>query len=186
MTDIDQGAALDLEEEEAPGGGGRSKLKFYGMILAGVLLVAGAGGAAWYFLLGGRDVLFPPEAKKVETPLPYFFEMKPFVVTISSRSGPARFVQLGLSLEMPSAAAGDLVTAILPLVQDAMRETVLGFKSEDLQSPEGIGKLRAALMTTVSRTLVKNLGAERIEKVNPGKPPESLVGNIYFSQLIVE
>jgi flagellar protein FliL len=185
MTHVDQGAELDYEEE-AEGGGGRSKLKLIVVILAGLLLVGGAGGAAWYFLLGGRAYLSPAEPKKVEAPLPYFFELKPFVVSVSSRNGPSRFVQLGLSFQLPGSGAGELITAILPQVQDALRQTVLSFKSEDLQSPDGVEKVRVALMTTVNKTLAKDLGPDRLEKVNPGKPNEGFVQNIYFSQLIVE
>jgi len=184
MSHVDQGAELDYEDEA--GGGGRSKLKFFGMIFIALLLVGGAGGAAWYYLLGGKAFMNPVETKKAEAPLPYFFDLKPFVVSVASRNGPSRFVQLGLSLQLPGSGASDLITAILPQVQDVLRQSILSFKSEDLQSPDGIEKVRAALMTTLNQALVKDLGPERIEKVNPGKANEALVENIYFSQLIVE
>ena len=61
---------------------------------------------------------------------------------------------MGLSLELPSPSAGDLVTAILPQVQDAIRQTVLGFKSDDLQTPEGLEKVRAAMIADLNRTLL--------------------------------
>src|SRR5580658_7334395 len=115
MSDIDQGVELDLEDEPSPR---RSPLKFWAMIVAALLVVGAGGGAAWYYLLGGKERFAPAEPRVIEAPLPYFFDLKPFVVTVESRSGPSKFVQLGLSFQLPNASAAELITAVLPKVQD--------------------------------------------------------------------
>jgi flagellar basal body-associated protein FliL len=185
MTDVDQALDLDVEDEdERPKR--RSWLKLMILGLVGLLVVGGAGGAVWYFLLGGKAYLSGGANKTAETPLPYFLEMKPFVVSVPSKAGPSRFVQLGLSLEMAGAASGALVTAILPQAQDALRQSVLAFKADDLQTQDGLEKVRAAMLAGLNKALFTNLGAERIEKTAPGKPAEQMVHAIYFSQLIVE
>jgi flagellar basal body-associated protein FliL len=185
MSDVDQALDLEVDEEDAPARG-RSWLKLIVMALVGLLVLGGAGGAVWYFLLGGKAYLAGGGDKPVEAPLPYFLEMKAFVVSVPSKAGPSRFVQLGLSLEMAGAASGALVTAILPQVQDALRQTVLGFKADDLQDQGSLEKVRAAMLVNLNKTLLAVLGPDRIEKAAPGKPSNAMVHAIYFSQLIVE
>lgn len=184
MSDVDQALDLDVEEdEERPRK--RSWMKLLAMALAGLLVIGGAGGAVWYFLLGGKAYLAGGD-KKTEAPLPYFLELKPFVVSVPSKAGPSRFVQLGLSLELAGAESGTLITAILPQVQDAIRQTVLGFKADDLQDQASLEKVRQAVLATLNKALLADLGAERIEKAAPGKPTNAMVHAIYFQQLIVE
>jgi flagellar FliL protein len=184
MTDIDQALDLEAEEDNAPAGSSKLKLILFGLV--GLILLAGIGGGVWYFLLGGKAYLAGGDHKPVEAPLPYFLELKPFVVSVPSKAGPSRFVQLGLGLELPGSSSGALVTAILPQVQDAIRRAVLAFKADDLQSQEGLEKVRAAVLTALNKALLTYLGAERIEKAAPGKPADAMVINIYFQQLVVE
>jgi hypothetical protein len=63
---------------------------------------------------------------------------------------------------------------------------VLGFKADDLQDQASLEKVRAAVLANLNKTLLADLGAERIEKAAPGKPTNAMVHAIYFSQLIVE
>lgn len=183
MSDVDQ--ALDVVEEAAAQPRKRSSMKLIVMALAGLLVLGAAGGAVWYFLLGGKAHLSGAD-KKMEAPLPYFLELKPIVISIPSKSGPSRFVQIGLGLELAGADSGALVTAILPQVQDAIRQSMLAFKSDDLQDQASLEKVRTAILTNLNKTLLTDLGADRIEKAAPGKPTNAMVHAIYFQQLIVE
>ena len=178
MTDIDQAAALDLDETR-----GRSPLVKWGVIGLALLVLIGAGGAVWYFFLGGRA---PQQPKQIEAPLPYFLDLKPFVVSLPSASGTPHFVQLGISLQLPRAAAGEMVTAVLPEIQDAMRQTLLGYKSEDLQTPEGVNKVRKAMIDHLNAVMTHVLGADRVAKLTEGAEGGVFVQNILFSTLIVE
>lgn len=184
MSDVDQALDLDVEDDEARPRK-RSLMKLAVMALAGLLVLAGAGGGVWYFLLGGKAYL-SGGTKKAEAPLPYFLEMKPFVVSVPSKAGPSRFVQLGLSLELAGADSGTLITAVLPQVQDSIRQTVLGFKADDLQDQASLERVRTAILANLNKALLTDLGAERIGKAAPGKPTDAMVHAIYFSQLIVE
>jgi flagellar FliL protein len=178
MTDIDQAAALDLDETR-----GRSPLMKWGLIGVVLLVLIGAGGGAWYFFLGGRA---PPQPKQVEAPLPYFLDLKPFVVSLPSANGTPHFVQLGISLQLPRAAAGEMVTAVLPEIQDAMRQTLLGYKSDDLQTPEGVNKVRKAMIEHLNAVMTHVLGADRVAKMTDGTEGGAFVQNILFATLIVE
>jgi flagellar FliL protein len=174
MSDVDQALDLDVEEGEARPRK-RSLMKLVVMALAGLLVLGGAGGGVWYFLLGGKAYLSGGDNKKTEAPLPYFLEMKAFVVSVPSKAGPSRFVQLGLSLELAGADSGALITAILPQVQDSIRQTVLGFKADDLQDQASLEKVRTAILTNLNKALLTDLGAERIEKAASGKPANAMV-----------
>lgn len=181
MTDIDQAAALDLDEPR-----GRSPLVKWGLIGVVVLALIGGGGAVWYFFLGGAAHFGAQQAKQVEAPLPYFVDLKPFVVSLGSSSGTSHFVQLGISLQLPRTAAGEMVTAVLPEIQDAMRQVLLGFKSEDLQSPDGVNKVRKVMKQHLNEVMARVLGPERIAKLTDGTGSNEFIQNILFSTLIVE
>ena len=181
MTDIDQAAALDLDEPR-----GRSPLVKWGLIGIVVLALIGGCGAVWYFLLGGSAHFGSQQAKPVEAPLPYFMDLKPFVVSLPSSSGTPHFVQLGISLQLPRTAAGELVTAVLPEIQDAMRQILLGFRSDDLQSPDGVNKVRKIMKQHLNEVMARVLGPERIAKLTEGTGSQDFIQNILFSTLIVE
>jgi len=181
MTDIDQAAAFDLEEPR-----GRSRLFKWGLIGVVALALLGAGGAAWYFFLGGKEYFSPKQPKEVELPLPYYLEVKPIVVSMPSNNGQTHFVQVGVSLQLPRPAAGEMVSALLPEVQDSMRQTLLAFKSDDLQTPEGVDKMRKAMIKHLNEVLAAVLGPERMAKLTAGSPEGAFVQNILFPTLIVE
>ena len=178
MTDIDQAAALDLDEPR-----GRSPLIKWGLIGIVLLAFVAGGGAVWYFFLGGKG---PPQTKQVETPLPYFMDLKPFVVSLPSAGGSSHFVQLGVSLQLPRAAAGEMVTAVLPEIQDAMRQVLLGFKTEDLQNPDGVNKVRKAVRERLNEVVKRVLGDDRITKMTAETGSTEFIQNVLFSTLIVE
>lgn len=177
MTDIDQSVDLDVEAPNSRKG----KMKLYIIVLSAVLLLGAAAGAAYFFLFARA-----PAEKKVEAPLPTFLTLKPFVVTVPSKAGPSHFVQLGVSFQFSAGDASNLVNAVLPKVQDAMRQTLLTFKAEDLQTPEGLEKARMAILAAVNKALVAELGRDRIDKANGGKPGSPLVKNVFFPTLVVE
>ena len=182
MTDIDQDA-LDLEDDEPRG---RSPLLKWGLIGLLLLVLIGAGGGVWYFFLGGSAYFSAQPQKEVEVPLPYFVDLKPFVVSMPNGNGTPHFVQLGVSLQLPRAAAGAMVTAILPEIQDAMRQTLLGFKTDDLQTPAGVDKVRRAMTEHLNEVMIRVLGTERIAKLTAGPPNGVFVQNVLFATLIVE
>ncbi|HZK90508.1 MAG TPA: flagellar basal body-associated FliL family protein [Stellaceae bacterium] len=181
MADIDQAATLDLA-----GSRGRGPLLKWAIIGVAVLLLLGAGAAVWYFFLGGRAHFAPKEAKEIEAPLPFFLELKTFVVSMPSSTGASHFVQLGVSLQLPRAAASEMVNALLPELQDAMRQMLLGFKSEDLQNPDGVNKVRGVMIERLNKLMAVVLGPDRIAKLTEGSPDGAFVQNVLFTTLIVE
>jgi flagellar protein FliL len=174
----------------AGAGARRSALRSWpglAIVFVFVLVTAIGGGAGyWYLFLRGQSASTAAQMPQPEAPLPVYLEIKPFVVSIVNSASASHFVQLGLSLTVAGAAAGNAVTAILPEVQDAIRQAALGFKVEEVATPAGVDKMREAMVESANRVLLQRLGAERIKRLNGDEPKGGLVQNIYFTTLIVE
>jgi flagellar basal body-associated protein FliL len=153
-----------------------------------VILVASAGGAGyWYFYFNpsaGQAKEQP--AKQPEPSLPFYLEIKPFVITIVNSAGTPHFVQVGVNLALSGSDAVNAVTAVLPEIQDAMRQTAVAFKVDDIVSPAGIDKLRQAMIADANRVLVQRFGTERANKLSGGEANGAVIRSIYFTTLIVE
>ena len=168
----------------AVGRGGRSWLLLIVILI--VLIVAAAGGGGYWFFVVGQRTASGAQVREPEAPLPFYLEVKPFVVSMVNSTGAPHFVQLGLNLTLPGSEAGSVVTGVLPEVQDAMRQTVLTFKVEDIVTPPGIEKMREALIANVNQVLLQRFGADRIKRLNGDETQGAVVRNIYFTTLIVE
>jgi flagellar basal body-associated protein FliL len=152
-------------------------------IIAFVLVaVAAVIGAAGYWYSAGRQ---PPQRAEERAEPPFYLELKPFVVSIASSTGTPRFLQMGLDLALSGKGAGNAVTAVLPEIQDALRQTALGFNAEDIVTPAGVDRLRQAMIISANRLLTQRLGAAEVKSLT-GKSNGGVVRNILFSTLIVE
>jgi flagellar basal body-associated protein FliL len=178
MSETGQGAARVAARR-----GGRRFFRSWMAIALLAVLVAVAGGVLYGFF-GYRLGDHGRHASGQAPPLPFYLTLKPFVVSMAGDAGTTHFVQVGVTLTLSGPAPGRLVNAVLPEVEDAMRQTVLAFKADDVMTPAGVDKLRKAMIVKVNNVLLQQLGARRIEDVNNGK--KNLVRNIYFSSLIVE
>jgi flagellar protein FliL len=166
--------------------GKKRGLFFWGKIAGIIRVGVAAGGAAWYFFLGGKQHFAPAVKAEPEPAMPIFVEIKPFVVSVAAAEGTAHYVQLGINFKMVNSAAGEVVTAVLPVVQDAIRQTVLGYKLEDIQTPAGVDKLRADLVKQVNEVLGHALGTERVKRLAGAEGDGTLVHNMYFTTLVIE
>jgi flagellar FliL protein len=178
MSEADQGAARPAARKS----GGRG-LRIVALLALLLVLVGGAGGAYYYMFLGHPAAGHDRPAVKPAA-LPFYFEIKPFVVSMASDTGSPHFVQIGVSLTLSGAAMGNLVGAVQPEVEDAMRQTVLSFKADDITTPAGVDKLRKAMTADVNRVLLRRLGPQRIKEANGGET--KAVRDIYFTTLVIE
>lgn len=176
----DDAAASD---DDAPEPKRRSKGKLIIFVLLPLLLVGGGGGGAYFFLFAGGDEKPGAEA---ELPVPSFVEVKPFVVTLKAEDGSVHFAQLALSLKVPSAPAVEAVNQVLPEVQDTMRIIVLSHKADQLETSDGVDKLRVELLGGINDVLRNALGATKVKKLTGSGTDAALVKNVYFSNLVIE
>jgi flagellar basal body-associated protein FliL len=180
MTDANQTAAA-----RAAGGTSsrRLVLSWKLMLLLAAALAALSSGAVYWYL---RARPAPTAVVERAPELPFYLELKPFVISIVNSAGIPHFVQLGLNLALSGKDAGGAVGAILPEIQDTLRQTVLGFKVEDIVTPAGVDKLREAMIADINRLLLRRLGAAEVKRLSAESPNGKVVANVYFSTLIVE
>jgi flagellar FliL protein len=166
-------------EAPPPPKGGRLKLII--IVAVALLVVAGGGGGAWFFLLSAPSKAGPKELAPTQ---PYFVDVKPFVVTMKDEEGGMHYVQIALSLKVPGEDAVAAAGSVMPEILDMIRQAVLGFKLDELQTPDGVNKLRAAITTGTNRVLLRSLGGDKIARL--GGTAGMLVGNVYFQNLVIE
>jgi flagellar FliL protein len=155
------------------------------LVLVAVVVLAAAGGGAYYYKFVMHKAPQGAKALKKEPPLPFYLAVKPFVVSMGGGgNGVTHFVQIGVNLTLSGASAGNLVTALMPEVQDTLRLAALSFKVGDITTPAGVDKMRQRMTVDLNRMLLQRLGAQRITQINNGD--KDLVKHIYFSQLIIE
>ena len=178
MSEVNQTVARAAAK---PGRGSRFlSRKIIALVLVAVAAVIGAAG---YWYSAGRQP--PQRAEERAAEPPFYLELKPFVVSIASNTGTPRFLQMGLDLALSGKGAGNAVTAVLPEIQDALRQTALGFNAEDIVTPAGVDRLRQAMIVSANRLLMQRLGAAEVKSLT-GKTNGGVVQNILFSTLIVE
>lgn len=159
----------------------RGKLKLLIFILLPLLLIGGGGGA-YFFLMSSPET--PSGPKEAVPAQPFFVEIKPFVVTVKAADGSMHYVQIALSLKVPNETAIAAIGTIMPEEQDMIRQAVLGFKVDELQTQDGVNKLRNAIITGSNRVFLQALGAQKIEQL--GGTAGMLVRNVYFQNLVIE
>jgi flagellar basal body-associated protein FliL len=151
-----------------------------------LVLAAAAGGGAWYFYLSDPALHLSEKPPADDHPLPSYLEIKPIVVSMVNTEGVLHYVQLGLNLTLSDAAASEMVTAVMPEIQDVIRQTLLGFKVDDVATAAGIDNVRGALLANVNQVLAQRLGVERIRRLKGGEGKNGVVQRIHFSTLVVE
>jgi flagellar FliL protein len=167
----------EAEPVEAPNKRGKLKL----IIVAAVVLLLVLGGGAYFFFLSGGT---PNPAKEVAPAQPFFAEVKPFVVTVKAADGSMHYVQIALSLKVPNEDAIAAVSSVMPELQDMIRQSVLGFKIDELQTQDGVNKLRFAITGGSNRVLLQALGSRKVDTL--GGAGGMLVGNVFFQNLVIE
>jgi flagellar basal body-associated protein FliL len=178
MTELNETAATDRKKARS--------IRFASwkiIALMMVPIVALAGGAGYWYSTT-RQPAAPANERTAEPP--FYLDLKPFVVSVADGDGTPRFVQLGLSLALSGKDAGDAVTSVFPEVQDAMRETVLAFRVEDIVTAAGVDRLRKAMIGAANHVLLQRLGATQVKRLTAGSPSGALVQNIFFPTLIIE
>jgi flagellar basal body-associated protein FliL len=165
---------------------GRRRGRWFWVAMGLLIVLAAAGGGAWYFYISdpARHLSEKPPAD--DHPLPSYLEIKPIVVSMVNTEGVLHYVQLGLNLTLSDAAASEMVTAVMPEVQDVIRQTLLGFKVDDVATAAGIDNVRGALLANVNQVLAQRLGMERIRRLKGGEGKNGVVQRIHFSTLVVE
>jgi len=199
--------------EAAPAVPSRGKKKLVVIIAAVVLLLAvGGGGAAWYLMKKkaaeaaaaaaaeaeeGGDGEASAKADKDEPSMPKadlkhaptFVPLDPFTVNLADRDA-ERYAQVGMTLELTDAKAGDLLKAYMPAIRNNILLVLAGKTAGELMEHEG----KVKLATEVRAAALKPLGyAATPPAPHPpeggkkdGHDDEPPVRAVHFSNFIIQ
>ena len=135
---------------DAKSGSGK-KMMLIGLAL---VLLAGTGGAAWWFL--GRaepdpaTVAEQAEAKRLAAR--QFVTLDPFVVNLADRQS-ERYAQVGVVLEVEGKAANQRITDKMPAVRNEILLLISSKQAQDLITREGKVLLAGEIALAAARPL---------------------------------
>lgn len=195
-TKPDAAKAEAVEEVKSPV---KSK-KLLIIAAAGVLVLALAGGAAWYFLTKQKA---PTEegqeaAVQIMEPKgpPTFMPLDNMVVNLADPGG-EKVAQIGITLELADAKAIDKVKMYLPAIRSGILILISQRTAEELLQREGKEKLAADILIEASRHFLVDEGyskakskkdADKSKKKAADKKAadEGPVRGVLFSSFIVQ
>ncbi len=169
----------DIEGEEN-GGGGKKKL----ILIVGLAVLLLGGGAAAFFLMGGDDEAADgettaeaeettpePEAEPEGEPL--YVEMKPKFIVNLPPGGPAKMLQIALTVYTRQQAVADFIGANDPMLRHHLNNLFESQSSAELLTLEGKQKLQEA---------VRELLQEKMEEMDqPGR-----IKGVYFTEFVLQ
>ena len=186
---------------EAPAKGGGMKKMI--IIIAAVAVLVLVGGGVLLMMMnkqaaasdedGGEATHAPAkkhEAKKGEPPV--FVPLEPFTVNLADKEVD-RFAQVGVTLQVSDAHAGDEIKAFLPAIRSNVLVLLSHKTSTELLSPDGKDKLARDILREAVRPLGFELEDED-ENPAPGKKKKKKkvseadlpVTQVLFSSFIVQ
>lgn len=183
------------EEVKAPA---KSK-KLLIIALAGVLVLALAAGAAWFFFAkqkapveDGEEAVQVVEHKGPPT----FMPLDNMVVNLADPGG-EKVAQIGITLELMDAKAAEKVKMYLPAIRSGILILISQRTAEELLQREGKEKLAADILSEASRPFLADGGhakskpkkdADKAKKKASDKAAadEGPVRGVLFSSFIVQ
>ena len=183
-------------EGAVPAKAGKKKLI---LILAVVLLLLAAGGGGVVFWLkakahaaaeaeeadDGAEVAHAgAAAKRDPKAVPVFVPLDPFTVNLADREA-ERYAQIGISLELADAKAGDRIKVFMPAIRNNILMVLAHKRSSDLLERAGKEKLADEVLRETERAL-------GLEPVVPGARPKKgddeprPVRAVQFSNFIIQ
>jgi flagellar basal body-associated protein FliL len=179
MTELNETAAIGSKQPR------RGLFRSWKIIVPLFVAIAALAGGAGYWYWTARQPASHANESHLAAP-PTYLDLKPFVVSLVDGAGSSYFVQLGVTLKLSGAEAGNAITSISPELEDTMRQTVLAFKAEDVGTPAGVEKLRHALIAAANNLLLRQYGAAEIKRLTADSPSDAVVQNVLFTTLVVE
>lgn len=144
--------AKDKPKEEAKGAEEAPKKKSkLPLILAILVILGGAGGAAWYFTQpDGKHADQKKEAKVVP---PVFVTLETFTVNLQSEGGVDRYLQVGVDLKVTDQSTVDMVKLHMPEIRNSMLLLLSSKSAEQIAGLEGKQTLSSEIQEQVNKPL---------------------------------
>jgi flagellar FliL protein len=135
-------------ESDAPAPARKSKKKLIVSGLA-VVLLAGIGGGAWFYLnqdeAGAKHVAAKPKAMP-----PVFVNLESFTVNLQSE-GSEQFLQVAFTVQVPEQTEVEAIKLYMPQVRSRVLLLLSGKKASEISTVEGKKKLADEIMAQIKQ-----------------------------------
>lgn len=130
-----------------------NKLLLIGVAVGALLLLGGAGGGVWYFLLR------PAPAPKVAANMPViplvppqvaFFDVPDILVNVQTADGTAAYLKLSVALELDSDLEKPGLQVLMPRLVDQFQSYLRELRLDDLKGSAGVMRLKEELLRRVN------------------------------------
>jgi len=158
----------DETTESAPAVNTKKKLI---IIITAITLLAGGAGAAWYFLMQDKGHQ-KTEPKHEVLPVPVFINLETFTVNLQG-DPEEKFLQLDLSLQVPSAEAAELIKGQMPAVRNRLLMLLSSKSATEISTPEG------------KKQLSNEIAIEVKKPFSPNAKEQEVLG-IFFTSFVIQ
>jgi flagellar protein FliL len=145
---------------------GKSKKKLIVIIAAAVLLLVSLGGGALFFMKK-KEPVATSSAKADPKLAPVFVPLDVFVVNLADRDN-ERFAQVGVTLEVADAKAGELIKTVMPAIRNNVLMAIADRTAADLMGRDG----KTQLAQKIKRETLLAMGIEMAEKAEKADPAD--------------
>ena len=154
------------KESEIKGEEGQKKSKLPHIIIASVVVLALAGGGAWFFLKGddsaGESDKEKAKASAIEA-IPVYMPIDTLTVNLKDSR---QYLQLTISLQLKNAEDSALIKLYMPQVRTRALIILSSKKPEEVISPEGKLALLEELKTITEKPFTEKLSPIEILDVS--------------------
>jgi flagellar FliL protein len=144
----------DAGQDAGANEGAKPKKKKLLLIAVGVLALAIAGGAGWYFTKGSGGHADAP-TKKAATPKleqPKFIPLEAFTVNLQREEGD-QFLQVGITLKIDDPALEEKIKLAMPEIRSRLLLLLSGKRASELAPVSGKKKLAQEVIQEVNGAL---------------------------------
>ncbi len=146
QADADRDEA-DEEGQVRAKGKKKLPLKFIGMIVAGVVVLGGAGVGGYKFL--SKPMHKAPTKEEAKTAV--FVDLPDVLVNLSnSGNDRTQYLKVKITLELPNQALVDKIKPLMPRVMDTFQTYLRELRPTDLDGSAGLYRLKEALTHRVN------------------------------------
>lgn len=150
----------------------KGKKKLIVLATLALVVLAGAGGATYYFLSersageGRGEGVSEAEGHGAEASAPpIYFSLEPAITVNFQRGGRTRFLQVSMSVMAHEQASIDNLQQHMPVVRNNLNLLFSSQEYESLSTREGKEALRQAALKAIRDVLTERAGAPGIDEV---------------------